>query len=70
MVKKAEKYIRTNLKKNVLIRELCEMVGTTEQTLCLGFKERFGLSPNTYMQTMPLKYATKSYIFNLSCDIL
>ncbi len=54
---KAEEYIRGNLKKTVMIKELCEAIGTTERTLHLGFKERFGLSPNAYMQTMRLNGA-------------
>jgi AraC family ethanolamine operon transcriptional activator len=57
MAKKAEDYIRSNLKTQVMIGELCEAIGTTERTLHLGFKERFGLSPNAYMQAMRLNGA-------------
>ena len=54
VAKKAEMYIRRNLKDPATINELCEVVGTTERTLHLGFKERFGMSPGNYRQLMRL----------------
>jgi AraC family ethanolamine operon transcriptional activator len=54
VAKKAEIYIRRNLKDPATINELCEVVGTTERTLHLGFKERFGMSPGNYMRLMRL----------------
>jgi len=57
VAKKAEEYIRRNLKDPVTINKLCDVVGTTERTLHLGFKERFGMSPCAYMQLMRLNGA-------------
>lgn len=48
LAKKAERYIRDNLKKSLSISELCLVLGASERTLHLGFKERFGVSPKAY----------------------
>lgn len=52
--KKAEEYIRDNLKNPLSISELCLATGTTERTLHLGFKERFGVSPGAFIRMMRL----------------
>jgi AraC-like DNA-binding protein len=57
MWKKAVEYIRSNPKTPVMIGQLCEVIGTTGRTLHLGFKERFGLSPNAIMKVMRLNGA-------------
>ena len=54
IARKAEAYIRRNLRKSLSIHELCHVLGTAERTLHLGFKERFGVSPKAYHQIMRL----------------
>jgi len=52
--KKAEEYIRSNIKRPLPIRDLCLASGASERTLHLGFKERFGLSPKAFIKIMRL----------------
>jgi len=52
--KKAENYIRDNLRNPLSISELCLATGTTERTLHLGFKERLGISPGAFIRIMRL----------------
>ncbi len=54
VAKRAENFIRSNLKNSIPIKSLCRSLGTSERTLHQGFKERFGLSPKAYMQRMRL----------------
>ncbi len=54
IARKAETHIRANLRKSLSIHRLCHVLGTAERTLHLGFKERFGVSPKAYHQTMRL----------------
>ena len=52
--KKAEAYIRSNLKQPLSISELCQATGATERTLHLGFKERLGVTPGAFIRIMRL----------------
>ena len=52
--KKAEHYIRANLRNNLSINDICLATGTTERSLHFGFKERYGVSPSAYIQIMRL----------------
>ena len=55
--KKAEHYIRANLNSNLSIYDICLATGTTERSLHLGFKERYGVSPSAYILIMKLNEA-------------
>lgn len=54
VAKRAEILIRSNLKTPMPIMALCRAIGTSERTLHLGFKERFGVSPKKYFTIMRL----------------
>ncbi len=66
VAKKVEKYIRNNLRKSFSLSELCRIVGTSERTLHLGFKERFGVSPKAYHQIMRLNRVHQELLLNKS----
>jgi len=57
--KKAEQYIRANLRRPLSINEICSATGTTERTLHLGFKERYGVPPAAFIQIMRLNEVRK-----------
>ena len=64
--KRAELYIRKNLKNTPAIPELCHTIGASERTLYLGFKERFGVSPKTFIKTVQLNGAHLDLLNNHS----
>lgn len=66
VAKRAERHIRRNLKNSISIGELCRTVGTSERTLYLGFKERFGVSPKAYHQMMRLNGVHNALLRNNS----
>ena len=66
LAKTAENYIRKNLKTPLTVDELCVIIGTSQRSLHLGFKERFGLSPKAYMQIMRLNGAHQNLLNNNS----
>ena len=57
--KKAEQYIRANLRRPLSINDICSATGTTERTLHLGFKERYGVTPSAFIQIMRLNEVRK-----------
>lgn len=66
VAKKAEKYIRNNLRTSFSISELCRIVGTSERTMHLGFNERFGVSPKAYHQIMRLNRVHQELLLSKS----
>ena len=64
IAKKAENHIRKNFKIPLSIKELCRFIGTSERTLHLGFKERFGVSPKKYTQKMRLNGVRQDLLTN------
>jgi AraC family ethanolamine operon transcriptional activator len=62
--KTAETYILDNLKSLPTISEICRFTGTSERTFHRSFKERFGVSPKTFMQIMRLNGAHRDLLSN------
>ncbi len=59
---RAEKYIHDNLKKNLSIKTICRFIGTSERSLRMGFRERYGVSPKSFIQMMRLNGARKELL--------
>ena len=64
VAKKAERFIRRNLKQSISIKDLCFAIGTSERTLHQGFKERFGISPKVYIRRMRLNGIHQDLLLN------
>lgn len=64
IARKAEKYIRENLRRSLTISELCQVTGSSERTLFLGFKERYGVSPKSFIQMMRLNAVRRELSLN------
>lgn len=52
--KTAEEFIRANLKRPISMSDLTRVTGASERTLYLGFKERYGSSPASFVLMMKL----------------
>lgn len=66
LVRRAEEYIRDNLKSELSISDLCRAMGTSARTLHLGFRERLGISPKAYNQILRLNEVHKELLLNRS----
>jgi len=56
---KAREFILENNDKLLTIFDICEVAGTTERTLHLGFKELYGVTPKAFLNCIRLNYARK-----------
>jgi AraC-like DNA-binding protein len=55
LARRAEALMRMRLGDPMTVRELCEVLGTAERTLYLGFRECFGMSPMAYIRKLRLE---------------
>ena len=53
-LKRATAFIEDSGGQSLTVRELCEVSGASWRTLDYAFKERYGVSPKTYLQTRQL----------------
>jgi len=59
---KAREFILENKDKLLTIFDICEVVGTTERTLHLGFKELYGVTPKAFLTCIRLNYVRKELL--------
>ncbi|HVJ37837.1 MAG TPA: helix-turn-helix domain-containing protein [Stenotrophomonas sp.] len=54
MLRRAEDYLRTNLRHNLYINDICNVTGVSERALRYAFDDLLGMSPNRYLSMLRL----------------
>ncbi len=54
MLRRAEDYLRANLRHNLYINDICNVAGVSERALRYAFDDLLGMSPNRYLSMLRL----------------
>lgn len=60
ILKKAEDFMRMNLRRDIYINEICDAAGVSERALRYAFDDTLGVSPNRYLSMLRLCTACRS----------
>ena len=60
LARAAEEYLRSHLSEPLSMGALCRRTGARERTLFLGFRERYGMSPQAYLKLLRLDAARRA----------
>lgn len=60
ILQRTEQYMRTNLRNDIYVTEMCNAAGVSERALRYAFEDLLGISPNRYLSMLRLCTACRS----------